>query len=222
MKNIRFSILLIWFVAFISTLHTSAQDSPQWHLPEGVTARLGKGEIRDIAYSPSGTRLAVASAIGIWLYDTETYQEIALFTRHGHNASSVAFSPDGSKIASSGNREIHLWDAETGIFLRTFIGHTAWVNNVAFSPDGNTIASGSFDETIRLWDVETGTLLKTLIGHASRVLMFSPNGSKIASGSDHRIRLWDVETGTLLKTLIGHTGSVSSIAFRPDGNTIVQ
>ena len=42
--------------------------------------RLGKGEIHEIQYSPDGTRLAVASRIGIWLYDTTTYQAVALLT----------------------------------------------------------------------------------------------------------------------------------------------
>ena len=60
-----------------------AQDVSQWHLPEGAIARLGKGRIRNIKYSPDGTRLTVASSVGIWLYDTETYQEVALLdSRH--------------------------------------------------------------------------------------------------------------------------------------------
>ena len=62
-------LLLILFTLF--SLNTVAQDSPQWHLPDGAKARLGKGTISgNIAHSPDGTRLAVASAIGIWLYDT--------------------------------------------------------------------------------------------------------------------------------------------------------
>ena len=60
--------LLILFTLF--SLNTFAQDSPQWHLPGGAKARLGKGRIYEIQYSPDGTRLAVASGIGIWLYDT--------------------------------------------------------------------------------------------------------------------------------------------------------
>ena len=71
------------FILFILfTLNASAQDYTQWHLPEGAKARLGKGAIHEIQYSPDGTRLAVASSIGIWLYDTTTYQEVALLTEH--------------------------------------------------------------------------------------------------------------------------------------------
>ena len=61
---------------------TDVQDYTQLSLPEGAKARLGKGWINEIAYSPDGTRLAVAGGIGIWLYDTATYQELALLTGH--------------------------------------------------------------------------------------------------------------------------------------------
>ena len=90
-------------LALVLTLYlppTFAQDSPQWHLPEGVKARLGKGWISNIAYSPDGTRLAVASAIGIWIYDAQTGEELDLLTGHTGWVRSVAFSPDGTTIAS--------------------------------------------------------------------------------------------------------------------------
>ena len=76
-------IFIISTLLFVSTIFlptTFAQDYTQWHLPEGAKARLGKGSIGEIVYSPDGTLLAVASRIGIWLYDTTTYQEVALLT----------------------------------------------------------------------------------------------------------------------------------------------
>ena len=83
MKTTGFSILLIWFAIFAYAANTFAQDSPQWHLPEGATARLGKGRISgEIAYSPDGTRLAVAGSIGIWLYDAQTGEALDLLTGH--------------------------------------------------------------------------------------------------------------------------------------------
>ena len=52
-----------------------AQDYTKWKLPEGAKARLGKGRINEIKYSSDSRRLAVASSIGIWLYDTRTGKE---------------------------------------------------------------------------------------------------------------------------------------------------
>ena len=48
---------------------TIVHDSPQVHLPEGAKLRLGKGKIHQIAYSPDGTKVAVATRIGLWLYE---------------------------------------------------------------------------------------------------------------------------------------------------------
>ena len=62
--------VLILFTLF--SLNAFAWDSPQWHLPESAKARLGKGSISEIKYSPDGTRIAVAGSTGIWLYDTTT------------------------------------------------------------------------------------------------------------------------------------------------------
>jgi len=76
------------------------QEPTQWNLPETAKTRLGRGKIREIQYSPDGTILAVASSIGIWLYDMKTYQEIALLTKHPSQVSSVAFSPDGKRSQS--------------------------------------------------------------------------------------------------------------------------
>jgi len=67
----------------------------RWHMPQNVKFRLGKGSVNDLTYSPDGSRLAVASSIGIWLYDAYTGEESALLTRHTHGVHSIAFSPDG-------------------------------------------------------------------------------------------------------------------------------
>ncbi len=60
--------LLMFLVLLLPTAHT--QDYTRWSVPEGAVVRLGKGVVREIQYSPDGARLAVASTIGIWLYDT--------------------------------------------------------------------------------------------------------------------------------------------------------
>ena len=220
--------LLIVLALF--TLNSFAQDYTRWHLPEGARARLGKGTVNGITYSPDGARIAVETTIGIWLYDAETFKEEALLIGHPGWVTSVAFSLDGEMLASGGDfgdMTVQLWNATSGEHLRTLTGHTEKVSSVAFSPDGKTLASGSWDDTVRLWNTETGEHLRTLSGHTGLVdsIAFSPDGSTIASNSGYRdetVRLWDVNTGQNLWTGAGHSPEVTFVAFSADGSMLVS
>ena len=220
------TIILFTLLLFIYIPHTAAGGFTTVSLPEGAVARLGKGTVGAVAYSPDGSQVAVAGSAGIWLYDAETGTEQALLTGHTDSVNSVAFSPDGTKIASCGggnDRTVRIWDAATWELRHTLTGHTDNVLSVAFSPDGTKIASGSRDDTVRLWNADTGELRHTLTGHTSSVngVAFSPDGTTIASVSvDKTVRLWNIETGELHHTLTTDTGSLRTIAFSPDGTTI--
>ncbi len=69
-----------------------------------------------------------------------------------------------------------------------------------------------------------GTPLGVPMKHDNSVssLSFSPDGSKIVSGSfDHTLRIWDAETGQELKRM-EHDDVVYSVNFSPDGRKIVS
>ena len=66
--------------------------------------------------------------------------------------------------------------------------------------------------------------LFTLYGHtgAVRSVAFSPDGTRIVTGSDdHTAKVWDAMTGMPILELKGHAGPVASVAFSPDGTRIV-
>ncbi|KAF8716599.1 hypothetical protein AX14_012292 [Amanita brunnescens Koide BX004] len=116
---------------------------------------------------------------------------------HDHRVNSVALSLDGSKIVSgSSDKTIRVWDASTGIEV--------------------------LPPTIRVWDASTGNeVFPPLRGHDDSVLSiaFSPDGSKIISGSDdNTIRIWDASTGDgMLPPLRGHDKGIISTSFSSDG-----
>ncbi len=234
-------ILVIAFSLCVMSQNTNAQD---WHLrglPESAIARLGKGAISKLAYAPDGTRLAVGSSIGVWIYDIETGKALDLFPMSG--VSCLAFSPDGKTLVSGSNRHnLVLWDMATGEPLRIFnSGRQVGVFSVVFSPDGKTVVSGHAWGYLRSWETATGKHIRLLSGmggeeggrlpfeHTGPVhsIAFSPDGKTLVSAGYYErgteIRLWETATGKhirLLGRVDGEENSFDSLAFSPDGQTL--
>ena len=216
--------LLVLLVLFLP--NTYPHDYTRMSLPEGAVARFGKGQVREVLYSPDGARLAVRGSIGIWLYDTTSYQEVALLVGHTDWLFADAmFSPDGKTIAHrSPDGKMLLWDAGTGQPKEgTLIGGKR-VRSVLFSPDGKTLARAGIP--VQLWDVKTGNLRRTLTGHTAHgSLVFSLDGKVLASaspGDDGTLWVWDTETGELKHTFTEHTGWIVKIVFSPDSTVLAS
>jgi len=158
----------------------------------------------------------------------------------------LAFSPDG-KLLAAAEGPVNLWDVATGELKRVLTTERGKVLHVAFSRDGKTLAGGGGDwiavgggtqqiAQAWLWDAETGKLRRSFsdLNTWLRAIALSPDGSRFATGCTGKektegarswwpseLRLWDTASGKELWVLHGGPGDVSSIAFSPDGNTIV-
>ena len=209
-----------------------SKDYSQWALPKEAKARLGKGGINALQFSPDGTKLAVGSNIGIWIYNAQTGKEISMFPGV---CRFLAFSPDGRFIASGGGTGLQLWEIATGQKM-SHIEKLPAAAALHFSKDGKTVVSlSSWKETIVSLDVETGegnvkkieeTVNRTnspqsyaLTSPQSYALTgdkfaFSPQSyaltkDKFAFGrQDGKIELGNIMTGKKLSTLSGHTGGI--------------
>lgn len=220
-------LLLVLFtltVLCVSPTFAQYEPSMQIGLPDGAIARFSKGGILKIEYSQDGTQVAVTTGIGVWLYDTQTGEELDLIIgKNRDNSSHVVFSPDHKIIVTYNwwDRQIRLWNTRKGKLIKTLTGHKGQINTVVYSLGSNTIATASDDKTIRLWDARTGKNLKVLTGHTEPIyaVKFSPDGKTIVSRcEDKTIRMWNVYTGELIRTFNVFQGP---IAFSPDGNTIL-
>ena len=206
-------------------------DYRTWHLPASATSRLGKGAMgegdRAVALSPDGRFLAVASYIGVWVYDADTSRPRAMLPTV-RPAISVAISSNGVLAAGTHHAGVVLWAVATGSQIGT-LTHSGYVTSVVFSRDGTRLASGSWDQVIKVWDIESRReVSKWEVPRTSGTryflsVDFSPDGRRLASGfQDGTVRLWDVATRTEVATLEGHTDRIASVSFSPDGAALAS
>ena len=123
----------------------------QWGLPPGAKARLGKGGIGRLQYSPDGTQLAAIGSIGIWLYDAHSYAEVALM-RIGqvHGTNPLPPSWAGTTLVTlNWDETISLWDTHTGQRQITFVDNVEDICDIVLSPDGTTLVTAGWDKSIR-------------------------------------------------------------------------
>jgi WD40 repeat protein len=97
-------------------------------------------------------------------------------------------------LSVSDDRQVILWEANTGDVRFRFVGPTDTSNAVAFSPDGKQMAVGF------------GTF------------RFVAHGEYL----DNSIRVWDVANRQQQTRLEGHSDAVVSIAFSPDGRSLLS
>lgn len=229
-KHMKVKYLLIT-VLLINVIYSTGfcQDNTQVGLPEGAIARIGKGGINVMRFSPDGTHLAVGTDVGVWLYDVQTGKETYIpsiiasqskpfrdvldgeepvsFREGAGQVNALAFSQDGKTLASggAGNRIIQLWYMDTNTkHAITDLSLNA-VEAIAFLQDSTTLISLNRGGIVH-WDVQTGT--KVPKSHDIRnyeSIVFSQDGSSFAVGTrEGRIHLWDATTGRKHKSLTGH------------------
>ena len=209
-------------------------DVARWALPEGAIARLGRGNVGSMAFSPDGQHFAVGSWIGLWLYELPTLTPIALWDTERGMTGSVSFSPDGSQIvtATSGGN-VKIWDIERGICTIEMDDHGK--QEISFSRDGQHLAGANCrmeKGKIYVWCPHTGAKVRETEVHSpydAYPLCFSPDlsllagknnpqkrpGRNIADGDS--ITIWHVETGEQIADLPGHPEPVRKFCFSPCG-----
>ena len=182
--------------------------------------RLGRGNISDLVWSPDHRLLAVASSIGLWLYDAEAPNAAPhLLGPDSAFVVSVAFAPDGRTLAASTLQGIQLWDISSEKPAGPLFGNRS--RSMAFSPDGKILAACS-EKGVELWDTETRQLNGQPFGTTECSVAFSRDGKWLAWGR-LPVRVWDVETRSQVMELKDNTKSMSdsaTIAFSPDGTRL--
>ena len=211
------------------------EDVTTWALPEGAIARLGRGSVRDMAFSPNGRYFAVGTSIGLWLYELPTLSPIALWNTERGMTGDVTFSPDSHRIVMrtfAGN--LIVWSIQSGACIaqmKEFDNQE--ICPPVFSQDGQRLVAADYrtkNRKIYVWDSYTGKQLKeTEIHHSYNVypLCFSPDLSLLAGknsdpdnigrniGDGDSITVWQVETGEQIANITGYSERVRKFCFSP-------
>jgi WD40 repeat protein len=136
---------------------------------------------------------------------------------------------DGETIVGATHRwralgpsQIRVWDRR-GVLRREFdapeeIRH--W-GGLALSPDGWTLAAPLTSPAVLLLDLANGKEVARL-EHSDRphAILFSPDGSRLATAAGRSVWLWDLETYRAVKRFPSFPRYAEAIAFSPDGRVL--
>jgi hypothetical protein len=203
-----------------------------------------------MAFSKDGTRAAAVEydggsrpAIGIYELDGGTLiTSINPFQDGGGPdawVSALTFSPDGKTLAvgalqsslqDTPRLSVQLWDLERKEIKRRLRAAIAPPGNLCFSPDGTLLAtSAARGSPLQIWRVSDGNEVRSFKveadahGRDPAPIAFSPSSKQFAAADANRdIYVWELATGSKVRTFQGHRKAVTSLAFSPDGKTLLS
>lgn len=175
------------------------------------------------AFSPDGTRFAVASYIedAVRLHDATSGKLIRLFKGDSLNIPcDVAFHPNGKLIATADSTfhkdNVFVWELATGKLVKTLSFNRA--KSLTFSPNGTHLLVGGAGigerKFIRTWLVESWKPAQSYSDRAAARLTFTPDGKSLVFTLNNGIAFvpWNRDGETRTVAMIQAT----AIAFTPD------
>ena len=141
---------------------------------------------------------------------------------HAQNVHGVAFRPgDGALVTAGYDASVRIWQPVAGstpVIARL----PAPLNAVTVAPDGEIIAAGADGKVYLL--AATGELRGTVEVGATPIVAIAvarDGGLVAAAGIRGSVALIDRAAGEIKRTLIGPSLPVWSVAFLPDGHTLL-
>lgn len=183
--------------------------------------------VNDLAWFPSGQRIAVASDYGVMIFDPYAGTLLTVCEdTEGSPFDAVAVSFDGAHLATSSGPEITVFDGDTGRAVTSAFSEAQELSVLQFHPHKREFAVGTDIGVVDIVSLRDDgeTEWHSLEGQEGAVtgLSYSGSGDLLASASaEGAVFLWDAMRWELLAT---HSGprrhGQRPAAFTPRGNWI--
>lgn len=191
---------------------------------------LWQGKLTDyvtaIAWSPTGTYLAVCSAAGEISLLTSTFESIPLQSATGQSVDCLAFSHDGLLLATGGQAgRVAIWalrDAGPEL-IATLDNQPAWVDRLCWRPTTHELAF-SLGKYVQVWDADTQTVITTLNFEASTVLDLDwrKDGKYLALAGYQGAKVWDATNWDAEDEALEIPSATLTIAWSPDHRFVAE
>jgi WD40 repeat protein len=117
------------------------------------------GELRAVAFHPTGRELAVAAAKGeLEVWDAAAVERRLVFPLDGAEVAAVCYAPVGSLLAAAvksqdGTGEIRIWDTDTGREFARLGGFERGVIGAVFSRSADRLVATADDSSLTVWSL---------------------------------------------------------------------
>ena len=182
----------------------------------------GFSQVSDAAFSPDGRYVATASwdnTLRIWNADSGEQVSQSLLSSPVHR---VVYHPRGDRIVGGCfDGQVVVLDVAGGQVPVALPGHSKLILSIAIHPDGDRLVSVEQGARARLWSLRDQTSqIVELPFRMGTSAAFSSDGRLLAIAGEG-IVLFDVDSARAIKTLAQGGRIIESIAFSPDGKSIL-
>jgi cytochrome c len=181
-----------------------------------------KGPIVALAISPDGATVASASwdrTIRLWPLAGGAPR---VLEGHEQNVNGVAFTPDGKALVSTGyDATMRIWPLQ-GTDSPVVTTFPSGLNTVVVAPDDEIVTAGADGKVYFL--APAGDLRGAIEAAPTPIisLAISGSGERVAAASTRgSVAIIDRKTRKLARSLVGPGLPVWSVAFFPDGRTLL-
>ncbi len=191
-------------------------------VPTGPVIDHTLASVSSLAYSPDGKRVALGTYGQVVIYDTTTWQPVAVATAVEDSVRTVAFSPDNQTLALGCGLPAQdglpmTWDMNPANKPIAYPKQRDTIEAIAFRADGKGLLCGANDNKVRYFaalPAVTGSILDEHNGRVQAVA-FSPKADYIfiSGGADRIVKVWDMKTMHTVVNFDQSESPVTGLAF---------